>query len=399
MSPAPPRSAAARDRVRTTGRPPSVSVIVPVLNEGRHLKACLSAIEAQTYPAVLEILVADGGSTDQTRDIALAHPAVRLLDNPMRIQAAGLNAALREAAGDVVVRVDGHCTIASDYIERCVSALQRTGAAMVGGVMVPAATPGGVGRAAALAMRSRVGAGPARFHAGGRAGWVDSVYLGCYPTRVARAAGGYSLGVGVNEDAELAYRLRSRGGVWFDPGIRASYIPRHHLSDVARQFFRYGLSRAATLRLHPDSLAPRQLAAPLLILGLGSPWRRWVALSYAALVASRVVPEVRRDPAAAAALAVLLPVMHLSWGSGLLLGVSGLAQPPAPIWPQSPVPAGAPRRGSARPRSLASETTRSQDRDRAYVNAGPSYHDDRTSPKRGSDVRSGRQVRIASGHP
>ncbi|MGA8015565.1 MAG: glycosyltransferase family 2 protein [Candidatus Dormiibacterota bacterium] len=307
-----------------------MSVILPVLNEEAHLDACLAAIEAQTYRAITEVLVADGGSTDRSREIAVGHPRVRVLDNPARIQAAGLNTALREAAGEVVVRVDGHCVIAPDYVERCVAALHLTGAAMVGGLMVPVEGRGCVGRAAGLAMRSRLGAGPARFHTGGRPGWVDTVYLGCYPARLARAAGGYSLAVGVNEDAELAHRLRPRGGVWFDPGIVASYVPRERLSAVARQFFRYGLSRAATVRRHPESLAPRQLAAPLLLVALASPWRRWVVRGYAALVASRVLTELPRDPAGAAALSLLLPAMHLSWGSGFLLGVTGLVPPPAP---------------------------------------------------------------------
>jgi glycosyltransferase involved in cell wall biosynthesis len=307
---------------------PTVSVIVPVLNEERHLEACLTAIEVQTYPGIAEILVADGGSADRTREIALSHPLVRVVDNPGRIQAAGLNAALAQASGELVVRVDGHCILPPDYVKRCVESLRGSGAAMVGGVMIPAGGGGWVGRTIALAMRSRLGAGPARFHVGGAPGWVDTVYLGCYPAELARRKGGYRLDVGVNEDAELALRMGADGGVWFDPAITATYSPRESVPGLARQFYRYGLSRAATVRRHPRSLSARQLAAPLLVLGLLSPWRRWVGLSYGGAVAGRALIELPSDPATAAGLLLVLPVMHLSWGVGFLTGVTGLQRPP-----------------------------------------------------------------------
>ena len=319
---------------------PTVSLIVPVLNEERHLEACLTAIEAQTYSGIAEILVADGGSADRTRDIAASHPLVRIVDNPGRIQAAGLNAALVEAIGELVVRVDGHCILPPDYVKRCVESLGSSGAAMVGGVMIPAAGDGWVGRTIALAMRARLGAGPARFHVGGEPGWVDTVYLGCYPAELARLKGGYRVDVGVNEDAELALRLGAEGGVWFDPAITATYSPRDSITGLARQFFRYGLSRAATVKRHPRSISARQLAAPMLVLGLLSPWRRWVALCYGGVVTGRALVELPSDPAEAAGLMLVIPVMHVSWGAGFLLGISGLGRPPGPA---SPAAAGPPR--------------------------------------------------------
>ena len=317
---------------RETGGLPTVSVIVPVLNEEGHIERCLASIEAQTYPAIIEILVADGGSTDRTLTMATAHPLVRVLRNPSRIQAAGLNAGLAIAAGDVVVRVDGHCVLASDYVSRCVDALQATGAAMVGGSMVPQAGGGWIARSVAQAMASPLGAGPARFHVGGPPGWVDTVYLGSYRREVARRAGGYRVDVGVNEDAELAYRLRGVGGVWFDPAIRASYTPRQSLTGVARQFFRYGLSRSATVRRHPGSVSARQLAPPLLVLGLISPCRRWVAGAYVIVIGACALREViGKRTASAAGMFLVLPAMHGPWGAGFLLGISGVVKPPAPL--------------------------------------------------------------------
>ena len=169
-------------------------------------------MRGQTYAKIVEVLVVDGGSDDGTQALAAAAGAT-VLDNPHRVQAAGLNVGIAAAAGEVIVRVDGHCTIEPDYVERCVDALARTGAAMVGGAMSPVAERG-MPAAIALAMASPLGAGPARFHSGGAPGWVDTVYLGAYRTADAVAVGGYATDVGVNEDAEFAVRIgATRRGV------------------------------------------------------------------------------------------------------------------------------------------------------------------------------------------
>jgi glycosyltransferase involved in cell wall biosynthesis len=300
---------------------PTVSVVIPVLNEEKHIEECLDAVAAQTYPEIVEVLVVDGGSTDETRALVAGRGGlVRLLDNPRRIQAAALNIALGHARGAVIVRVDGHCTIAPDYVERCVEALQATGAAMVGGAMRPVGE-GWLTRGIGAAMSSPLGAGPARFHVGGPSGWVDTVYLGAYHTELAREAGGYREDVGVNEDAEFAIRMRRKGGIWFDDSIRSTYTPRSSLRGVARQFYRYGRSRAATVRHHPEATSPRQLVAPVLVLALLSPWRRTVAVAYACVLLVAAARDLRDNAKASPALVLALPAMHLPWGAGFLRGL------------------------------------------------------------------------------
>ena len=265
--------------------------------------------------------MADGRSTDRTREIATSFELARVIDNPRRAQSAGLNLALREARGELIVRVDGHCVLADDYVETCVDALVETGAAMVGGAM-SAVGEGTVARAIALAMGSRLGAGPARFHTGGPPGWVDTVYLGAFRRADALAVGGYAVDVGVNEDAELALRLAAHGGVWFDPRVRSEYTSRSDLGGVIRQFYRYGRSRATTVRRHPRSLRPRQAIAPLLVLGLLSPLRRQVALAYGATVCAAAARHAAEGVEVSIANATVLPAMHLSWGVGFLIGLA-----------------------------------------------------------------------------
>lgn len=300
----------------------TVTVAIPVLNEAASIDSCLDAVTAQTYGRIVEVLVVDGGSFDATPDMVARHPGVRLLQNPRRIQSAALNIALREAKGEVFVRVDGHCVIAPDYVQRCVEALASTGAAMVGGAMTPEADRP-VQRGIAFAMSSRLGAGPARFHTGGAPGPVDTVYLGAFSVEIALQVGGYDEQFAVNEDAEFATRMRARGPVYFDDRIKSAYVPRASLAAVGRQFFRYGRGRAATVRKHPGSLAPRQLASPLLLLGMLTPYRRWVAMLYGSAVMAASLPVARRDRRAWPTFLGALPVMHAAWGAGFWAGIVG----------------------------------------------------------------------------
>ena len=192
----------------------------------------------------MEVLVADGHSTDRTCAIAREHDRVTVVDNPGRIQSAGMNYALAKAHGEIVVRVDGHCVLEPDYVDRCVAALTDTGAAMVGGAMSPdpaRRNPDPARRRLGDDEPTRCRSGPVPHR---RPSWLGlPVYLGAYRLSDVHRVGGYAEDVGVNEDAELALRLGSLGGVWFDPTIRSSYVPRPSVTAVAKQFYRYGRSR------------------------------------------------------------------------------------------------------------------------------------------------------------
>ena len=303
-------------------RGPSVSVVMPVLNEAAMLPACLESIVAQDYPYLEEIVIADGGSTDATREIADRYEKVKVVDNPRRNRPAGLNVAIAHANGEVIVRVDARTRLAPDYVRRCVEALERSHAAIVGGPM-RFSCENAKQRGIAAAMMSRLGAGPAEFRRlGGEPRFVDTVYLGTFRKDVVTALGGYNEWSGGNEDAELAYRAQAVSGVYLDPAIRSRYAVRDRLWELARQFHRYGRNRALTLRMHPRSLSVRQLAVPALFVGLAVPTsRRSVALSYTTLVLGRAVGLVLSDPAAAPTFVLAVPTMHLAWGSGLVVGL------------------------------------------------------------------------------
>ena len=165
----------------------------------------------------MQILVVDGMSTDGTRQIInnliahYPHHSITLLDNPGRIVPIGMNIALRQACGEIIIRVDGHTVIAPDYVRQCVETLQRTCADNVGGKMNAIGTTS-FGKAVAMATSTPFGVGGARFHYSDDEEWVDTVYMGAWPHQVFERIGLFDEELVRNQDDEFNYRLRAAGG-------------------------------------------------------------------------------------------------------------------------------------------------------------------------------------------
>ena len=310
-------------------RPPSVSVVIPAHDGGRHIGAALDSVLAQRYHGAIEVVVADGAETPRlARMLERPYPDVRVVRNLEGSASAGLNHALAAATGEVVVRCDAHAVLPPDYVARAVETLQRTGAANVGGQRQAIGT-GFFERAAALAVTTLLGVGNARHHRGGREGPADTVYLGAWRRETLDAVGGFNPHLLRNQDYELNWRLREMGEtVWFDPALVVEYRPRGSLWALAKQYFDYGRWKAAMLRQHPRSLRWRQLAAPTLVLGLlasftaaslGQRVALLFPLAYFAALAtwSVGIGLARREPAAML-LPLTLATMHLCWGVGAL---------------------------------------------------------------------------------
>jgi len=321
-----------------------VSVIVPCYNEERTIGLLLEAIRDQTFSVDrVEVIIADGMSTDGTRGAiqafqrAHASPKVLLVDNPARDIPSALNQALQHAAGDVVIRLDAHSVPRSDYIERCLAALERTGAANVGGVweIEPSSTRW-IARGIAAAASHPIGAGDARYRTQGKQGEVDTVPFGAFQRSWIERVGPFDETLLSNEDYEYNYRLRKAGGtIWFDPEIRSVYYARETLGALGRQYFRYGLWKARMLARHPESLRWRQ-ALPagfflgLVVLSFGSLFIRpvrWLLALYlggyclVTLAAGAQQAVRKRDWSLMFGFPLSLWVMHLAWGAGFFWAI------------------------------------------------------------------------------
>jgi glycosyltransferase involved in cell wall biosynthesis len=250
---------------------PDLSVILPVLNEANHLAAAVGAILAQDYQGKFEVILAVGPSKDSTLDIAnelaKADPRVVVAINPTGRTAAGLNIALAKSNSPIIIRVDGHAEIPSNYLSIAVELLRKTGAVNVGGLM------GAVGKtkfekSVARAMRSPLGVGAAKFHTGGGSGEVDTVYLGCFLRDALTEIGGFDERFIRAQDWELNFRLRERGGkIFFDPRLEVTYRPRPNLAALAKQYFEYGRWRRVVSRKHSGTINYRYLAPPFALVG------------------------------------------------------------------------------------------------------------------------------------
>jgi glycosyltransferase involved in cell wall biosynthesis len=256
---------------------PSVSVIVPCFNEQSTIGKLLEAIYAQTFPrANLEVVIADGMSGDGTREairaFADSHPDLQLVvvDNPKQHIPAGLNAAIKNARGEIILRLDGHSMPYPDYIARCVACLEAGLGENVGGVWE--VKPGGntwMAQAIAAAGIHPLGVGDALYRHAKRAASVDTVPFGAFKRELLALTGYFDETLLTNEDYEFNTRIRKAGGtVWLDPSIRSIYFARTSLPGLGRQYFRYGYWKWRMLRRYPETVLWRQGLPPLFVLSL-----------------------------------------------------------------------------------------------------------------------------------
>jgi succinoglycan biosynthesis protein ExoA len=321
---------------------PFVTVAMPCLDEERYIEACLRSVLAQDHPADrLEIIVADGRSRDRTRAIvtrmAAADPRIVLVDNPGRLQAAGMNEIIRRARGDVVVRMDVHCEYAPDYVRKCVEVLERTGADNVGGAQrARATTP--FQQAVCAALSSPLGVGGASYRSAENEGFVDTVFLGAFRRSVFEEVGLYDLCAVTNEDAELNQRIHAAGGrVYLSKEIVVFYAPRGSALALARQYYRYGRGRARTLLKHRRLTSIRPYVPFLMVVAgaallAASLLHPLAAVAFAAYAALTAVEAVRVSPSLGArgigTVWAIFPLLHVSHGIGVAAGFAHYLRKP-----------------------------------------------------------------------
>ena len=319
---------------------PLVSVIMPVRDEAAYIERSLGSVLAQDYPADrLEILVVDGMSNDGTREHVAAaraiRPNLRLLDNPRGIVPPGLNIGIAQARGDIIVRVDGHCEIAPDYVRRCVEHLLVDGVEAVGG---PIETIGETdeAQAIALAMSSWFGVGGSAFRTiNDRPMLVETVAFPAYTRETLHRLGPFDEELVRNQDDEYNYRLLKSGGrILLSPDIRSRYYSRGNLRKLWRQYYQYGFWKVRVMQKHPRQMRWRQFVPPVFVAALlGSslfalflrPFRYLSAIilvlyATANLGASLSLGRahgLRHVPR----LLLIHPILHLSYGLGFLAGL------------------------------------------------------------------------------
>jgi cellulose synthase/poly-beta-1,6-N-acetylglucosamine synthase-like glycosyltransferase len=323
---------------------PQVSIIVPCYNEQGTIQLLLDAIYEQDYPkSKIKVIIADGLSTDHTRDkisnFVLSHPDlnIRVIDNPKRIIPAGLNRAIESAEGDIIIRLDAHSVPQPDYVTLCVSGLESGMGDNVGGVWdIQPGEDTWQAKSICEAASHKFGVGDASYRYTSEPKIVDTVPFGSFYRTLFDKIGLFDESLLTNEDYEFNVRLVKQGGkVWLDPRIRSVYYSRSSFSALARQYWRYGYWKAQMIRRHPKTLRWRQAVPPFFVLSLVAliffsfifPFARILLvieiLLYACLLltagigvclkTNRVLPLV--------GVPISILIMHINWGSAFIWGL------------------------------------------------------------------------------
>lgn len=252
--------------------PKEISIIIPCFNEEANIRACLDSLLDDFTKESCEIIVVDGVSTDGTagilKEYVEKYDNVKVLSNPERLQAHGLNIGIKNSHGRKIVRIDAHSVYPKEYVRRCVQLSDETGAENVGGVMLPVGTTV-FEQALAIAMRHRLGIRSAGARKTNFRGYVDSVYLGTFRRDLFKKVGYFDPLATPNEDGEMNLRIQEAGGkIFLDSSLEVQYRPRGSIRELARQYYRYGLGRGYTTLKHGSITAYRQLTPVPLVLGM-----------------------------------------------------------------------------------------------------------------------------------
>ncbi|MFL0359542.1 glycosyltransferase family 2 protein [Curtobacterium flaccumfaciens] len=333
--------------MQSDGQPlPGVSYVMPVLNEVTEVRAAVGSLLDQDYAGPFEVILALGPSIDGTNELvaemSAADPRIRAIDNPVGSTPAGLNVAIRASVHPVVIRVDAHSVLPTDYTRIAVRTLLESGADNVGGIMrAEGRTP--FERAVALAYGSRVGLGGTPHHVGGTAGPAETAYLGVFRRERLFDVGLFDEGIKRGQDWELNRRLRQTGGtVWFTPELVVTYRPRPSLKRLVRQFVATGLWRGELARRFPANNGLRYFVPPAMVAamalgivaglvgivgaGLGTPLA-WALLGFVVpvvyllfVVLGSIAVARRSGLPTLLWLLIVLPCIHVGWGLGFIIG-------------------------------------------------------------------------------
>jgi glycosyltransferase involved in cell wall biosynthesis len=318
-----------------------VSIIVPCRNEEKTIRQMLESIISQTYPKEkLELILSDAQSTDKTlevvRQFQSEHADLRLtlVENTRNSIPAGLNQAIRQARGDILIRLDAHSVPIPEYVQRCVEAHQKEKGDNIGGVWdIRPGTGTWIAEAIAGAAAHPLGAGDALYRLNAREGAVDTVPFGSFKRSLIDRVGYFDETLLTNEDYEFNVRVREAGGVvWLDPTIRSIYFARGTFGDLASQYWRYGYWKFRMLRRYPHTLRLRQALPPmfvaaLLVLSVLSLWfvpavlllGLQILVYFLVLAGAGIVSAIKKNKIhLSLGMPLAMMVMHFSWGTGFL---------------------------------------------------------------------------------
>ena len=324
--------------------PNLVSIIIPCLNEEKHIGYVIDAIADQTFPiSLMEVLIADGGSLDntiniiQSKQVELPDLKIKIVDNPKKIIPAALNQAIRASQGEIIVRMDAHAIPDENYVIFCVEDLSAKIADNIGGLwLIQPGDSGWIAKSIAFAASHPFGVGDAKYRYSNKPAFVDTVPFGAFNRELFEKIGLYDENLLANEDYEFNMRIKQNGGkIFFDPRIKTKYFARATIPALAKQYWRYGFWKFQMLKKFPKTIRFRQAIPPIFVFGLFlifvmSFFIKWMFTIFAALIILYllilligIIPifKKEKDLRLFIGVSVAIITMHFSWGSGFIVSI------------------------------------------------------------------------------
>ena len=320
----------------------NVAIIIPTLNEEHFITRCLESVLGQTYPTEkMDIMVVDGGSTDNTCAIVRAlgknHPNIRLLSNPKRYQSIAFNIGVAASDAPYIIRMDAHATYDQQYVEHCVDLLaNHPEYGNVGGVWdIRPQNSSLIARANALLNQLKFGIGGAAFRMGATAQAVDTVPFGAFHRHVVEQIGGMREDLARGEDNEYNARIRKAGyTIWLDPAIRSTYYARATWSSSCKQMYSNGVSIGNLVYIDRNAIGLRHLVPLAFVMALIASLVTACVTCYGwyltgiimgAYIAAALIADINACRKHGWEYVFILPLLffsiHISYGIGTLIGL------------------------------------------------------------------------------
>jgi glycosyltransferase involved in cell wall biosynthesis len=307
---------------------PFVSIIIPCRNEEDFIAKCLDSILKNDYPKEkMEVLVVDGQSRDGTREIVEKFKIqnsefkIRLLDNPKKITPTALNLGIKNAKGEIIIRMDAHATYEKDYISKCIKHLQNYKADNIGGAIktIPSEDTL-VARAIALSLSHPFGTGGSYFRTGVKEPReVDTVFGGCYRKEVFEKIGIFNENLERSQDIEFNLRLKKAGGkIFLVPEIVSYYYPKSSLKDFFLHSFKDGIWAIYPLKFTKIPLCPRHYIPLFFVLTL--PLSIWFYLPVTCYFSIKISLK-KKNLSYFFVMPIVFASRHFGYGLGSILGL------------------------------------------------------------------------------
>lgn len=318
-----------------------ISLCVIALNEEKTIEHLLNDIKKQSFPhSSIQLILVDSCSQDDTKKIMNEFFEnsdffdIKVLDNIKKKQAAGWNVAIQNAIGDVIIRVDAHASIPTDFIEKNIKVLE-SGEDISGGKR-PNILVNSTNWTELLltAESSMFGSSIAPYRKSEEKKYVNSMFHAAYRKEVFNNVGLFNEKLGRTEDNELHYRMRKAGYKFcYSPEIVSYQHVRSSLKKMLKQKFLNGYWIGLTLGVCPRCLSlyhfvPASFVLALIVCSIISLYTPFFILlllalyfSFAILMSFFSLKQTKKISLVLILLPFIFFSLHFFYGIGTIIGI------------------------------------------------------------------------------